>query len=121
MSKLPDDEMRDKYGNYYSPEDNTPDWRFARIVELEEALVGANWIIKKLAPLEFTAIAVRGWKVSKEDVDMGARYRKMIDAALEQNVPPKGKQLTRKEMDELAGYPLDHNLMQKLCPTPEEE
>ena len=54
-----------------------------RVVELEQALVGANWIISKLAPHETMNILVRGYRVDAEDAALGAKYRAMIDAALD--------------------------------------
>lgn len=52
------------------------------VARLREALVGADWIIKKLAPHEALAIMVRGYRPSYDDVVTGAKYRTLIDAAL---------------------------------------
>lgn len=47
-----------------------------------EALIGAQWIISKLAPHEVLAIQVRGYRPTEEDIATGARYREMIEKAL---------------------------------------
>lgn len=54
-----------------------------RIADLEEALVGAEWIIQQLVPHEVTAILIRGYKPSAEVLAQGAKYRTLIDATLE--------------------------------------
>lgn len=50
--------------------------------ELREALMGANWIICRLAPHEALAMAVRGYIPDAENVATAQRYRAMIDKVL---------------------------------------
>ncbi|MDO8673655.1 MAG: hypothetical protein Q7O66_19775 [Dehalococcoidia bacterium] len=65
-----------------------------RVEQLRAALVGANWIISKLAPHEVLAITARGYRVSREDQATGAKYRALIDAALA-NTEAAGNELDR--------------------------
>ncbi len=55
-----------------------------------QALIGANWIISKLAPHEAMAISVRGYQVAPEDIAIGAKYRALIDGILHQEASDEG-------------------------------
>ena len=62
--------------------------RDERVRELEEALKGADWVIRKLAQYEGFAQS-HGWVASAEDIAKGREYRQMIDAALRSGEPSR--------------------------------